>query len=171
MNISAKKELPSWRQDFRRAGLIVILATALALSLNFCRARPVPLLASDGPGAWPERAPRISIAEIKRMAAERQPLLLLDIRRSNVYRERHIAASLNVPAIPLEEFLKCYPRIAPFISAVPTTVLICESDDCASGDRVAHILKEFKHDNVRVLAGGWNVAKDSGLEMISGEKQ
>ncbi|MFH0939219.1 MAG: rhodanese-like domain-containing protein [Planctomycetota bacterium] len=155
----------NWRQDFRRAGLIVILATVLALSLNFLRVRPVPLLASDGPGAWPERALRISIAEIKRMTVNRQPMLLLDIRRNDAYNERHIAMAINAPAIPIEAFLKYYPDIAPFISAMPVTVLICESDDCVTGDRIAQILKEFKHDNVRVLAGGWNAAKDSELEM------
>jgi len=160
-----EEETPSWRQDSRRVCLIACLSAVLALALNFFHVRPVPLLASDGPGAWPERGLRITIAEVKKMAAERQPLLMLDVRRMGAYRVRHVAAALSVPAIPTEAFLKYYPTIAPFISAVRTAVLICESDDCATGDRIAQLLKELKHDNVRVLAGGFDACKDSGLEM------
>lgn len=161
---------PGWRVDFRRAGKIAAAAIVFALAVNHFHPRAVPLLASDGPGAWPERAERITIEQL-RTARERQArILLLDVRSAQAFKAAHPAEALNVPALTTELFLQYYENIGPLIGAMQIVVIICESEECGSGDRAAKLLAELKHNNARVLHGGWRAYLASGMEIAKEQR-
>jgi 3-mercaptopyruvate sulfurtransferase SseA len=42
--------------------------------------------------------------------------------------------------------------------------VVCDSELCPAGDRVAKILESMNHKNVRVLQGGWDAYEKAGLE-------
>jgi rhodanese-related sulfurtransferase len=142
--------------------MIVAASTALGLCVNYMGERPVPLLARDGPGAQPERAPRISLEALQTAMKAGRPILLLDVRREESFKLAHPLGGMNAPA---EEFITHYERLnlATMLLAAETVVLVCESDQCPTGDRVSKLLSEVGHRNVKVLQGGWMAYRDSGL--------
>lgn len=156
-----------WRVECLRALAILAAAALLALATNAFSDKPVPLLAPDGPGAPPERAPRISIDALKSALASQRALLLLDVRRPEIYAAAHPAGAKNAPA---EEFLEAYTRLnlSTLLRAAEDVVLLCDSAQCPAADRVAKTLRTFKHDNVRVLQDGWVVYENSGLPVEKG---
>jgi len=139
----------------------------LALILNALSDKPVPLLDKNGPGAPPERAPRITIAALKDELAAHKVILLLDVRHVETFQAAHPAQAKNAPA---EEFLEYYNtlNLAMLLRAAEEVVVLCDSEQCPSADRVAKMLHTFKHDNVRVLQDGWNAYQTSGLPIEKG---
>ena len=157
-----------WKTECRRALAAVALSAVLALGTNFLSADPVPLLAADGPGALPERAERISAAGFKELLASQKAVLLLDVRRDEAFSAGHAAGALHAP---FDDFPARYERLNldSRLLAADEVVLICESDDCLSADRVAKLLKELQYSNVRVFYGGWNAYVDAGFQVEGGQ--
>jgi len=154
----------SWRMECLRAVAVVVSSAALALATNHFAAYPVPLLAADGPGALPERAERIGVAEFKNLLASQKAVLLLDVRRDEAFNAGHAAASLHAPA---DDFAAQYERLNldAKLQTAEQVVLICESDDCLSADRVAKLLKDLRYPNVRVFYGGWSAYVEAGFQV------
>lgn len=147
------------RRDAGRAAGVLAVSTAIALLANALSARPVPLFAPDGPGAWPERAPRISAEELR--AAEPQGLVLVDVRPEEDFRARHPARAVSAP---YGRFTERYPDLAPLFHSASRIVVLCEGDECPSADRVAKILQAVHPVEIRVLKGGWAAYRAAGLE-------
>ena len=150
-----------------RVLVIFAIASIFGLATNAFSDKPVPLLAADGPGAPPERAPRISIESLKTELASQKAILLIDVRREETFKSAHPAGAKNAPA---EEFLVEYTRqnFSTLLRAAEQVVLLCDGEQCPSADRVAKMLRTFKHDNVRVLQDGWNAYEKSGLPIEKG---
>jgi len=160
-----------WKTDFLRAAAVVFFSAMLALATNYCCAYPVPLLASDGPGALPERAERIGVEEFKKLVASQKAVLLLDVRRDEVFNAGHAAGSLHTP---FEDFAAQYERLNldAKLQAADEVVLICESDDCLTADRAAKLLKDLHYPNVRVFYGGWSAYAEAGFPVeAAGENE
>lgn len=152
-----------WKGDFARAAAILAVSSLLALSTNALFARPVPLFSLDGPGAWPERAPRLSVAALESAVRERRAILVLDVRREEAFLAAHPAMALNAP---YERFMERYGSLGlgPLVKAAETVVLLCESSECPTADRAALLLKHSGHSNIHVLEGGWAAYRMSGME-------
>ena len=150
----------TWQMELKRVLAILVLATLLALLTNAVSSRPIPLLASDGPGAWPERERRISISDLREALVGNSPPLLLDLRDARAFKIDHPAAAVHAPA---DEFQANYMHFSSMLQAAPRIVLMCESEDCPLADRVARFLRDLKVNNVSVLEGGWEAYKRSNL--------
>jgi rhodanese-related sulfurtransferase len=152
----------SWKTECLRALAIVICSSVLAIGVNAFSKNPVPLLDANGPGALPERAPRIQLAQLKEAMAANK-VLVLDVRHEDTFAKAHPQGSINAPA---EKFIEHYGRLnlGAFISAAEIVVVVCDSELCPAGDRVAKILESMNHKNVRVLQGGWDAYEKAGLE-------
>jgi rhodanese-related sulfurtransferase len=152
----------SWARECGRSAAIMALAAVLGLGTNFLSGKPVPLLAANGPGALPERAERVNIAALKELLNGPRVVLFVDVRRADPFKASHAVGSLNAPS---DEFATYYQELdlSSKLQAAEDVVLICESDDCPSADRVAKFLKDLQHTNVRVLYGGWTVYAQAGL--------
>jgi len=153
-----------WKTECLRVLAVAAFSTVLALAVNFLSAYPVPLLASDGPGALPERAERIGAAAFKELLAAQPAVLILDVRRAEAFQAGHAAGALHVP---FDDFPAQYERLNldARLQGAAETVLICESDDCLSADRFAKLLKELQYPHVRVFYGGWNAYLDAGFQV------
>jgi len=152
----------SWTTECLRALAILLCSSLLALGINAFSKNPVPLLAADGPGALPDRAPRIMAAQLKEAMAANKALVL-DVRREETFEKAHPAHAINAPA---ENFIEHYGRLnlGAHIAAAELVVIVCDSELCPSGDRVAKLLESMNHKNVRVLQGGWEAYVAAGLE-------
>jgi 3-mercaptopyruvate sulfurtransferase SseA len=155
-----------WRIDFFRAFIVLIASSLMALTLNALSDKPVPLLAKDGPGAMPERAPRVTIVELKELLTKRV-VFFLDVRHTDAFQSGHPALAKNAPA---EEFMEYYNRLglASVLPAAQEVIVLCDSELCPMADRVAKFLRGFKHENVRVLQDGWNAYQASGMPIEKG---
>ena len=158
----------TWRRELLRAGLITVLSAAFALATNYLRDhtgnRTVPLFTA-GPGAWPDKADRITIARLKNIQDERKLVILLDVRSEELFKTAHPAGAVNTPA---HDFMDYYAEIAPYLPMADKIVIICNSENCPLGDRVAHILTDIKCKNVFVLDGGWAAYQQAGLPIKGG---
>lgn len=157
----------SWKTDCRRAAAVAAFSAVLALAINYLSSHPAPLLVFDGPGALPEHAERIGTEALKELLAAQKSVLLLDVRREDAFQAGHAAGALPVP---FDAFVAQYQHLNldSRLQSADEAVLICESEDCLSADRVAHLLKELHYTNVRVLYGGWKAYLDGGFPVERG---
>jgi len=161
MNRPAAASPDSLKTDLFRVLAIVAASAALGICNNYFGRHPVPLFAADGPGALPERAERISTTALADEIKNRI-LLIVDVRAPENYAQGHATGSLNAPA---SDFLLHYKHLnlAPKFEAVDGVVLICDDDQCPAADRVTKMLIPMGVKNVRVLHGGWDAYRQSGL--------
>jgi rhodanese-related sulfurtransferase len=157
--------MSGWARELGRAAAILVASSAMGLAFNAVSARPVPLLARDGPGAWPERAPRIAAKDLRSAWEANRAVLLLDVRSEDSFRSGHSPRALHAPA---PEFLRHYNRLglATVLRAAEEIVVVCDGEDCSAGDRVAKVLRDLGHGPVRVVEGGWSAARSAGLEEV-----
>lgn len=146
-------------RDVRRLAILIAGSTAFALLTNALGAHPVPLL-GEGPGHAPRLATRMTVSDFRRETAAGKVWLLLDVRAEESFRQAHPEGALNAPAA---KFLAHYRRLglASILKAADGTVVLCESAECFSGDRVAAQLEGMGHRPVRVLHGGWKAWRES----------
>lgn len=158
----------TWKTEILRALMILGCGTVLALAVNAASKNPVPLLAADGPGALPERAPRIT-AEALKAALAANAVFVLDVRHEETFAAGHPLGAVNAPA---EDFMSHYGRLnlGPHLESAQTVVVVCDSELCPAGDRVAKMLAGMNHKNVRVLHGGWDAYQKAGLETAGAGK-
>jgi rhodanese-related sulfurtransferase len=153
----------SWKKDFGRLAILLSASSVLGLAANAISPHPVPLLSSDGPGAWPDLAPRMTLSRLGSEIRSGRLFLLLDVRSEEAFRQGHAAGALHAPATA---FLDAYRHLSlgTLLQAADGVVVLCESAECPSSDRVAHLLKGLGHQNVYVLEGGWKAYHGSNLE-------
>jgi len=154
-----------WRKDLLRCVVVLAVSSSLGLLTNAFARRPVPLLDSSGPGAWPERAPRVSVEQLQEELSAGRVLLIVDVRNDVPFRAGHPAGAVHVPA---SEFVRGYRELglSRVLEAADGVVVMCDSAECPSGDRVARILSDLGHGNVRVLQGGWKAYEQSTLGKV-----
>jgi thiosulfate/3-mercaptopyruvate sulfurtransferase len=153
------------RRDIARLAAIVAASTALALATNALSARPVPILSARGPGAWPEREPRVTAEALRSALASGRPPLLLDARSEEAFRLSRPAGAVHVP---YERLAGAYGALAQTLREASSVVVLCENESCPSADRAARLLAELGHANVAVLHGGWEAYRAAGLPVREG---
>ena len=153
----------SWRGDILRTCAIFACSALLGLAINAFSSRPVPILSAGGPGAWPERAPRLTLDSLRTALASSQTILILDLRSNGAFETCHPKSALNTP---VDRFLEHFGRLnlESLLRVIDTVVLLCESGNCPSADRTAKTLKDLGYSQVSVLEGGWPAYQASDLE-------
>ena len=156
-----------WLLEFLRMSMIVLGAGFIGIVANMFAARPVPLLASDGPGSFAAEAPRIAIGELREALAQQSPPLLIDARGPESFAQGHPAGAIHLSP---KDFHQKYTQFSSILKAAPQIVVLCESEDCPLSDELAKLLIDLNFHNVRVLSGGWRAYKTSGLSIEKGKK-
>jgi rhodanese-related sulfurtransferase len=151
-----------WKRDLGRSVAILAMSSGLGLAANGLSARPVPLLKADGPGAWRDRAPRMTGHELRTAWEGNRAILLLDVRSREAFDRGHASRALHAPA---QDFLAHYERLglAYALKAAEGIVVVCDSEDCHAADRVAMLLMDLGHRPTWVLQGGWDAGRREGL--------
>jgi rhodanese-related sulfurtransferase len=150
------------RVDFLRAAAIVGVSAALGLLANAFSARPVPVFSSQGPGTWPDRAPRVTVEEVRAAYRDNLFVAILDVRDEAEFRKGHPEAAYHTPYESFSEALNRQ-SLGAMLKAARLVVLVCESENCSTADRAAEILNDTLGVPARVLEGGWKAYRDSGL--------
>ena len=151
----------TWGADFARAGVIVIAAAALGLTVNAFKARPLTILDANGPGAIPTE-PRIAPAQLADLLNTQKSVLLLDVRNDDTYLMGHAPQALHVPEPQFDAYYR-EQNLAAMLRASDDVVVLCDSSECPSADRIAKTLRELGHANVRVLRDGWRGYLQTGM--------
>ena len=165
--VTPEETAPAWSSTCIQALGILIASAILGLAVNALSDKPVPLFDKKGPGAPPERATRMSVSNLKEALDAKKAILLLDVRHPDKFQTAHPTGAKNAPA---EEFLEYYSKLnlANLLRAAEEVIVLCDSEQCPSADRVAKTLRTFKHENVNVLQDGWNAYQSSGLPIEKG---
>ncbi len=155
--------MTSWGVDVRRLAIVLAATSTLGFTANALSRHPVPLLAPSGPGAWLRIEPRIAVDELAAELQSGRLVLILDVRSKEEFGRGHATNSLHAPA---KGFRQAYETLglARILPAADRVVVLCDSAACPTADRVARILVESGHREVRVLQGGWTAYVQSGLE-------
>ena len=104
------------------------------------------------------RVRQMDIAQYQKMAADREPHLLVDTREDNEWAAGHVKGALHLSKGVIERDIE---------SKVPdkTTTLVLY---CGGGYRsalAAENLQKMGYGNVISLDGGWRALKESGLQL------
>jgi rhodanese-related sulfurtransferase len=110
--------------------------------------------------------PEVAPAEACRALDGAQPVLVLDVREPDEYREGHLPEALNIPrglleiradpASPAAESALCAARSARIL-------VYCTKGPSARSLFAAQTLASMGYDGVEVLAGGLNAWAETGL--------
>jgi len=145
--------------------LIVLIAFALSLTVNYLREGGVPLVkqrVSQSPGPGEQEAggvPNISIDEARALYLT-NGAVFIDARPEETYRAGHIKGALNLPADSLEGPL---PAVMAQIPPDSLIITYCDGEDCPLGKEAALQLSAQGYTNVQVLENGWTLWQEAGL--------
>ncbi|MFQ5352238.1 MAG: molybdopterin-synthase adenylyltransferase MoeB [Candidatus Binatia bacterium] len=104
-----------------------------------------------------QAVPEMSVEEVKRALASSQPLVLLDVREKEEFREGHLGGALSIPRGFLEMQVE-----AKLADKDQTVVAYCQS-----GVRslfAAKALRDMGYTDVRSMGGGYGAWKGAGNE-------
>jgi rhodanese-related sulfurtransferase len=141
----------------RKASLIVLVATAMALVANAISPKGIPLF---GPLPQPgiEGVGLIGLEDAWQ-SFERGQEIFVDARSAEQYRKGHIPGAVSLDARRFEE------RLSSFLALVPLDaplVVYCDGQGCGSSREVAELLREAGYRNIRLFQGGWEEWVRSG---------
>ncbi|MCZ7644803.1 MAG: rhodanese-like domain-containing protein [Planctomycetota bacterium] len=157
--MNADPAAASWRGDLLRALALVALAGVLGLATNALSSRPVPILDPSGPGRVAEGAPRIEPAEYA-AEATRGGVLLLDARAERLHAQGRPSGSVAVTPEDLDARM---PELMLYLQSARLVVVLCDSAQCMSADRVVEMLEARGYPGAKVFAGGWEGYKQAGF--------
>lgn len=151
-----------WAVESCRAMGMIVASSLVAFAVNALSAHPLSVWSKDGPGAWEETMPRITVGALREALRSRRSVVLLDVRSEASFAAGHPTSAWNLPADRLTE---AYTRLGlrPVLRAADLIVVLCESRDCPAGDASARLLAHLGHDSIRVLYDGWRAYEKSGL--------
>src|SRR5258708_31215056 len=131
---------------------MVEAGSAVGITAYALKEKPVAIFDPSGPGAVPDE-PRISIENLKELLGNKSSLLILDARSAGNFKHGHAPDAVNVPE---QDFVSFYNdrNLAVIVQAAQNVVVMCNNSECPSADRVAKVLRQFGHSNVRVLRDG-----------------
>jgi rhodanese-related sulfurtransferase len=95
-------------------------------------------------------------------------VVFFDARPESPFREGHVPRARNLPAT--ESKLKIPPNFLE-LPRERTLVVYCEGGDCQSSLALAKILHDEGFKDIRVMTGGWEEWKNSGLPEDKGDAE
>jgi rhodanese-related sulfurtransferase len=148
---------------------ILVLACAIALSVNQFRPGGLPLEADWSPEAQltldSGDSLMISLEEAGMLFFDRSALFV-DARSSDEYAEGHIEGAVN---LPWDEFDQHFALVMADVSPVTPLVTYCDGEGCALSKELAMALLAKGYTNVRVLVNGWTLWQEKRLPVEMSE--
>lgn len=162
-------------RESRQVGIFVLLVLAAAglgmawrhlagrrqpappgeITLNRQAFEPATRSAADANG----QATHVSL-EMLRQMLETRSAIVVDARRSALFRKGHVPGAINLPAVrPDDDTVR---GILAYGQHVPV-VVYCESDNCDDSKTVAALLSQKGMTSVRTFPGGWQQWQDHDL--------
>lgn len=161
--ISLKRQGPTVLQVIGQGGALLLLAAAVALSVNHLRSGGLPLVADWSPEAQLRldsgESLSVSLDEAEMLFFSRSALFL-DARSPAQFAEGHIEGALS---LPWEEFDESFARALNGFPPETPLVTYCDGESCGSSRELAMALLAKGYGNVRVLVNGWSVWQERGL--------
>ncbi len=146
-----------------QVAVILVLAVAVALSVNHLRPGRLPLVADWSPeaqlvtGSGESLAISIEEAEMLFFTGE---AVFLDARPRDRYAEGHIEGAVN---LPWEEFDQVQEEVLAELPPDARLIAYCDGEGCASSKELALSLLVKGYGQVKVLVNGWSVWQQRGL--------
>jgi len=147
-----------------QSALIILMAAAISLGVNYLRHDGLPLVrrpAPETPSANMQTAREavISIDEARALFLT-NGAVFIDARPAEAFRSGHIPGALNLPPDDFEQLL---PDIREQIPPDSLIITYCDGESCNLSEVTAMQLSGKGYSNVQVLVNGWSVWQDAGL--------
>jgi rhodanese-related sulfurtransferase len=152
------------RRTIQRALIIVFAGAALGLAANALSPRGIPYLTPPKPVL--ETRDTVPFEEAQQLWSS-GATFFLDARSPADYAAGHVA---NAFSLPVEEFDKYYPNVAPLLTLDASVVVYCDGMECDLSHNLARKLRELGYHNVRILVNGWTVWHTAGLPTHTGDQ-
>ncbi len=175
-------------RDLRIAGLILLVTGAAAITANAVRQghKHVPWIgpddvkaAPDGPktagqGNTADAASKdsgpgepsgeskpdpntVNLDEVLRHLDE-GTAHFVDARKAEVYAEGHIRGAYNLPSNAVYDSIQI---AIDFIPPPELVIVYCDGGNCESSHEVAHVLRQYEFENVKIFTKGWEELETS----------
>ncbi|MDR3556071.1 MAG: rhodanese-like domain-containing protein [Syntrophobacteraceae bacterium] len=162
MKTACGKSFP--REALKQGGLIVLIALAISLSVNFIRSGGLPLLPSPSSkaaanGSRSSDEPLVTMEEARALFLA-HGAVFIDARPEQDYRSGHIQGALNLPA---NSFDRALPSLQTRISPDAFLIAYCDGEHCSLSREVAAQLVANGFSHVAVFLNGWTLWRNAGL--------
>ena len=147
-----------------QSGLIILMAAAVSLGVNYLRRDGLPLVRRPAPeassiGMQTAQEAVISIDEARALFLT-NGAVFIDARPAEAFRSGHIQGALNLPP---DDFDQLLPTIREQIPPDSLIITYCDGESCDLSKETAMQLSGKGYSHVQVLVNGWSVWQDAGL--------
>ena len=146
-----------------QSALIILMAAAISLGVNYFRRDGLPLVghrASEAPSSGMQTAQEaISIDEARALFLT-NGAVFIDARPAEAFRSGHIPGALNLPPDNFEQLL---PGIREQIPPDSLIITYCDGKSCSLSKEAALQLSGNGYSHVEVMVDGWSAWQDAGL--------
>jgi rhodanese-related sulfurtransferase len=153
-----------------QSGTIVVLAIALALTVNHFRLDGrLPLIGDWSPKAQLSTLPTLEDAIVTLDEARALFLthgaVFIDARPRELYLSGHIQGALNLPAADIEGTLS---QVMQDVTPDSLIIAYCDGESCSLSKELAFELAARGYSHVRVLVNGWSIWQEANLPVEEG---
>lgn len=163
MQAMAGKHRRIWLEMVWQGGVILLLASLVAVAINHVRPGGIPLVEDWSPEAQLKMDSGDSLAigldEAEGFFLARSALFL-DARSQDLFAEGHIQGAFS---LPWDEFEQRFAPVLATISQETLLITYCDGESCGLSRDLAIALLEKGYTNVRVLVNGWTLWQERGL--------
>lgn len=155
---------PQWALALRQSLFLLLVATAVGLSVNALRPDRLPLVADWSLTAQlssvPGGEPLVITLEEVQMLYFGQQAVFLDARSAEAFQAGHIEGARNLPWDAFEEL---YPEVMANISTDTVIITYCDGEACSLSKDLALALIAKGFPQARVLPDGWRQWQEASL--------
>ena len=152
-----------------QSGTILVLAMALALTVNHFRRDGLPLVGDWSPKAQLSSLPTLEDAIVSLDEARALFLthgaVFVDARPRELYLSGHIQGALNLPPADIEG---AFPQVMQDVTPDSLIIAYCDGESCTLSKELAFELAARGYSHVRVLVNGWSIWQDANLPVEEG---
>lgn len=169
--MSTRSRFPQvWLRGVWQAGVILIVAAAMAVIVNHLRQDGLPLVVERSPedSLVQERlgfSLAVSLDEARALFFARQAVFL-DARSPEVYQLGHILGARNLPWLAFDAHRG---KIMADIPKGAMIVTYCDGESCHLSEELALALFTEGYFNIRVLVNGWRRWEEHRLPVVTGK--
>lgn len=149
---------------------ILILAIALALTVNHFRQGGLPLVGDWSPkaqlGSLPTLEEAIVSLEEARALFLTHGAVFIDARPRELYLSGHIKGALNLSPTDIDGVS---PQVLQDVPPDSLIIAYCDGESCTLSKELAFELAARGYSHVRVLVNGWSVWQEANLPVEAGE--
>lgn len=153
----------SWFEVIWQGGVLLLLASVIALSVNQLRPGRLPLVADWSPEAQLKMdsgdSLMVSLDEAQALFFA-QAAMILDARSQDVFAQGHIQGAQS---LPWDEFDQHFDEIMARVPLDTPIVTYCDGESCGLSKELALALIGKGYTNVRVLVNGWTLWQENNL--------